>query len=58
MKAFPSGFFRPFYFKTGSLNIEGRWWAMGREVDLGENGRGAPPLGLFGGSDISINLIG
>lgn len=42
-----------------SLNLEGRQvggqWG---EADLGENGRGVPPLGLFGGSDVSLNLTG
>ena len=59
MKAFPSRFFRPFYLKTGSLHLAGRR-VGGRwgEVDWGEKGRGEPPPELFGGSSVSLDLIG
>lgn len=50
MKAFPSGFFRPFCLKLDLLILRvGKSVGDGeREVDLQKNERG-PPWGLFGG---------
>lgn len=42
MKAFLSGFFRPFYFRTGSLNLQGELVGDGERltwVGTGEEGR-------------------